>query len=173
MLSFMDAFSRYNQIMMAEEDKEKTAFITDSGTYCYKVRPFGLKNAGASYQRLVNKLFKEQIGRNVEAYVDDFLVKSKKMEDHIRDLCETFQVLWRYQMKLNPSKCMFGVHSGKFLGFMITSRGIEVNPDKIQAIINMTAPKTLHDIQRLNGRLTSLSRFLARGQRGHYHSSNC
>src|SRR5256886_3018603 len=78
MLSFMDAFSGYNQIMMAEEDREKTAFITDSGTYCYKVMPFGLKNAGATYQRLVNKLLKEQIGKNIEVCVDDMLVKSAK-----------------------------------------------------------------------------------------------
>uniref|UniRef100_A0A2N9J111 RNA-directed DNA polymerase n=1 Tax=Fagus sylvatica TaxID=28930 RepID=A0A2N9J111_FAGSY len=117
LLSFMDAFSGYNQIQMAEEDQEKTAFITSRGLFCYKVMPFGLKNAGATYQRLVNKMFHDQIGRNVEVYVDDMLVKSKKDDDHLADLKETFQALRRYSMKLNPAKCVFGVSSGKFLGF--------------------------------------------------------
>src|SRR3954465_6284395 len=89
LLSFMDTFFGYNQIMMAEEDKEKTVFITDSSTYYYRVMPFGLKNAEATYQRLVNKLFKHQIGKNVEVYVDDMLVKSTKEIDHVKDLVET------------------------------------------------------------------------------------
>src|SRR4051812_7877816 len=163
LLSFMDAFSGYNQIMMAEEDREKTAFITESGTYYYRVMPFGLKNAGATYQRLVNKTFKHQIGRNIEVYVDDMLVKSAKEVDHVKDLAETFEVLKKHDMKLNPQKCVFGVTAGKFLGFMVTNRGIEANPDKIQAILDMEEPKTLHDIQKLNGKITALSRFLAKG----------
>src|SRR3954465_2707464 len=163
LLSFMDAFSGYNQIMMAEEDKEKTAFITESGTYYYEVMPFGLKNAGATYQRLVNKVFKHQINRNLEVYVDDMLVKSKEKAEHVLDLHETFEVLKKNNMKLNPQKCVFGVASGKFLGFMVTSRGIEANPDKIQAILNMQEPRTLHDIQKLSGRLAALSRFLSKG----------
>jgi hypothetical protein len=101
LLSFMDAFSGYNQIQMAEEDQEKTAFITSRELFCYKVMPFGLKNARATYQRLVNKMFHDQIGRNVEVYVDDMLVKSKKDDDHLADLKETFQALRRYNMKLN------------------------------------------------------------------------
>jgi hypothetical protein len=100
LLSFMDAFFGYNQIQMTEGDQEKTAFITSRGLFCYKVMPFGLKNAGATYQRLVNKMFHDQIGRNVEVYVDDMLVKSKKDEDHLIDLKETFQTLRRYNMKL-------------------------------------------------------------------------
>uniref|UniRef100_A0A2N9GCW7 Uncharacterized protein n=1 Tax=Fagus sylvatica TaxID=28930 RepID=A0A2N9GCW7_FAGSY len=111
LLSFMDAFSGYNQIQMAEEDQEKTAFITSRGLFCYKAMPFGLKNAGATYQRLVNKMFHDQIGRNVEVYVDDMLVKSKKDDDHLADLKETFQTLRKYNMKLNPAKCVFGVFS--------------------------------------------------------------
>uniref|UniRef100_A0A2N9H7Q3 Uncharacterized protein n=1 Tax=Fagus sylvatica TaxID=28930 RepID=A0A2N9H7Q3_FAGSY len=111
-LAFMDAFSGYNQIQMAEEDQEKTAFITSRGLFCYKAMPFGLKNAGATYQRLVNKMFHDQIGRNVEVYVDDMLVKSKKDDDHLADLKETFQTLRKYNMKLNPAKCVFGVSSG-------------------------------------------------------------
>ena len=120
LLTFMDAFSGYNQIKMDEEDQEKTAFITSQGLYCYKVMPFGLKNAGATYQRLVNKMFNKQIGRNMEVYVDDMLVKSKEELAHLDDLKETFTSLKQYQMKLNPSKCVFRVASGKFLGFMVS-----------------------------------------------------
>ena len=120
LLTFMDAFSGYNQIKMVKEDQEKTAFITSQGLYCYKVMPFGLKNAGATYQRLVNKMFRKQIGRNMEVYVDDMLVKCKEELTHLDDLKETFAMLRQYQMKLNPSKCAFGVAWGKFLGFMVS-----------------------------------------------------
>ena len=120
LLTFMDAFSGYNQIKMAEEDQEKTAFITSQGLYCYKVMPFGLKNARATYQRLVNKMFNKQISRNMEVYVDDMLIKSKEELAHLDDLRETFATLKQYQMKLNPSKCVFGVALGKFLGFMVS-----------------------------------------------------
>ena len=146
LLTFMDAFSGYNQIKMAEEDQEKTAFIISQGLYCYKVMPFGLKNAGATYQRLVNKMFSKQIGRNMEVYVDDMLVKSREELTHLDDLKETFVTLRQYQMKLNPSKCVFGVASGKFLGFMVSQRGIEANPEKLQAIINMASPKTVKEV---------------------------
>uniref|UniRef100_A0A2N9G3C1 RNA-directed DNA polymerase n=1 Tax=Fagus sylvatica TaxID=28930 RepID=A0A2N9G3C1_FAGSY len=162
LLSFMDAFSGYNQIQMAEEDQEKTAFITSRGLFCYKVMPFGLKNAGATYQRLVNKMFHDQIGRNVEVYVDDMLVKSKKDDDHLADLKETFQALRRYSMKLNPAKCVFGVSSGKFLGFMVSQRGIEANPDKIKAILEMSPPKTVKEVQSLTGKAAALNRFVSR-----------
>ena len=120
LLTFMNAFSGYNQIKMAEEDQEKTAFITSQGLYCYKVMPFGLKNVGETYQRLVNRMFREQIGRNMEVYVDDMLVKSKEELTHLDHLKETFAMFRRYQMKLNPSKCTFGVALGKFLGFMVS-----------------------------------------------------
>lgn len=117
--------------MMEEEDKEKTTFITELGTYFYKVMPFGLKNAGAIYQGLVNKISKPQIGRNMEVYVDDILVKPIKEIDHIKDLQEAFAIqnqeafaiLKKYNMKLNPQKCVFGVIFGKSLGFMVTNRG--------------------------------------------------
>uniref|UniRef100_A0A2N9F6A1 Uncharacterized protein n=1 Tax=Fagus sylvatica TaxID=28930 RepID=A0A2N9F6A1_FAGSY len=142
LLTFMDAFSGYNQIVMDESDQEKTSFITSRGLFCYKVMPFGLKNAGATYQRLMNRMFHDQIGRNVEVYVDDMLVKSKEEDVHLDDLRETFQTLRKYQMKLNPSKCAFGVYSGKFLGFMVSQRGIEANPDKIKAILEMQPPKS-------------------------------
>ena len=146
LLIFMDAFSGYNQIKMAEEDQENTAFITSQGLYCYKVMPFGLKNVGATYQRLVNKMFSQQIGRNMEVYVDDMLVKSKEELTHLDDLKETFATLKKHQMRLNPSKCIFEIASGKFLGFMVSQRGIEANPEKVRAIIDMTSPKTVKDV---------------------------
>ena len=105
---------------MAEEDQKKTASITSQRLYCYKVMPFKLKNAGATYQRLVNKMFSKQIGRNMEVYVDDMLVKSREELAHLDDLKETFATLRQYHMKLNPRKCAFGVASGKFLGFMVS-----------------------------------------------------
>ena len=127
----MDVFSGYNQIKMDEANQEKTSFITSQDLFCYKVMPLGLKNAGATFQRLVNHMFRSQIGRNIEVYVDDMLVKSLDEEKHLHDLQETFETLKRYKMKLNPSKCAFGVSSGKFLGFMVSQRGIEANPNKI------------------------------------------
>ena len=124
---------------MARENQEKTVFITSQGLYCYKVMPFGLKNIGATYQRLVNKMFSKQIGRNMEMYVDDMLVKSKEELAYLDNLKETFTTLKQYQMKLNPSKCAFGVASGKFLGFMVFQKGIEANPEKVRAILDMTS----------------------------------
>jgi hypothetical protein len=158
----MDAFSGYNQIHMSELDEEKTSFITDRGLYCYNMMPFGLKNAGATYQRLVNRMFSDQIGRNVEVYVDDMLVKSRKAISHLADLEETFNTLRRYQMKLNPAKCAFGVSLGKFMGFMVSSRGIETNPEKIRAVLEMQAPRTTKQMQQLTGRIAALNRFISR-----------
>ena len=122
---------------MDEEDQEKTSFVTNQRLYCYKVMSFGLKNAGATYQRLVNRMFSHQSGRNVEVYVDDMLGKSKDEANHLGDLKETFSTLHKYNMKLNPAKCVFAVASGKFLGFMDSQRGIEENPDKVTAIIEI------------------------------------
>ena len=120
LLTCMDTFLGYNQIRIAEENQEKTSFITSQGLYYYKVMPFGLKNVGATYQRLVKKMFSKQIGRNMEVYVDDMLVKSREKLAHLDDLKETFTTLKQYRMKLNPAKCIFGVVSGKFLGFMVS-----------------------------------------------------
>ena len=111
--------------------------------------PFSLKNAGATYQRLVNHMFCPQIGQNVEVYVDDMLVKSLDKERHLDNIQETFDTLRQYNMKLNSSKCAFGVSSSKFLGFMVSHRGIEANPDKIQAILNMEPPRNIKEVQSL------------------------
>ncbi|KAI5351635.1 hypothetical protein L3X38_004526 [Prunus dulcis] len=162
LLSFMDAYSGYNQIFMHPEDQAHTSFITDRGLYCYKVMPFGLKNAGATYQRLVNHLFTPLIRNTMEVYVDDMLVKSRTADQHIPNLSAMFTILKQYKMRLNPTKCAFGVASGKFLGFMISQRGIEANPEKIQAILDMTIPKTVKDIQSLTGRVAALTRFISK-----------
>ena len=140
LFSFMDAFSGYNQIRIDKADQEKTSFVTSQCLFCYKVMPFDLKNAGATYQRLVNHMFRPQIWRNVEVYVDDMLVKSQDEGKHLDDLRETFDTLKQYNMRLNPSKCAFRVSSGKFLGFMVSHRGIEANLNKIQVILNMEPP---------------------------------
>ena len=149
LLSFMDASSRYNQILMDEEDQEKTSFGTNQGLYCYKVMPFELKNAGATCQRLVNRMSSHQIRRNVEVYVDNMLVKSKDEANHLDDLKETFSTLCKYNMKLNPAKCIFVVASGKFLGFMVSQQGIKANPDKVEAIIEVKSPKIVKEVQSL------------------------
>ena len=124
--------------------------------------PFDLKNAGATYQRLMNKMFAQQIGRNVQVYVDDVLVKSQREEDHLEDLRETFNTLRSYNIKLNPEKCAFGVTAGKFLGFMVSQRGIEANPDKIRAIMEMAPPRNVKEVQSLNGKIAALNRFVSR-----------
>ncbi|XP_057755615.1 uncharacterized protein LOC130974778 [Arachis stenosperma] len=159
-LSFMDAYSGYNQILMHSEDRSKTAFITEHGNFCYRVMPFGLKNAGATYQRLMDKVFRHQIGRNIEIYVDDMVAKTTSERSHCDDLKEIFEQIRSYNMRLNPEKCAFGIQGGKFLGFMLTSRGIEANPEKCKAILNMTSPKTIKEVQQLAGRIAALSRFL-------------
>ena len=151
LLSFMDTFSGYNQIRMDETDQEKTSFVTNQGLFCYKVMPSGLKNAGATYQRFVNYMFRPQIGQNVEVYVDDMLVESQDEKIHLDDRQETFDTLRQYNMKLNPNKCAFGVSSGKFLGFLVSHRGIEANPDKIQAILDMKPPQNVKEVQSLTG----------------------
>ena len=124
--------------------------------------PFRLKNAGAIYQRLVNKMFAQQIERNVEVYVDDMLVKSTRGLSHLDDLWETFDTLRLYDMKLNPSKYVFGVASGKFLGFMVSQRGVEANPDKVWAIMEMAFSKNIKKLQSLNRRVAALNRFVSR-----------
>ena len=162
LLSFMDAFSGYNQIIMDPSDQEKTSFVNGQGTYCYQVMPFGLKNAGATYQRLVNKMFQKHIGASMKVYIDDMLVKSVKAELHVAHLAQSFQVLKNYNMKLNPTKCAFGVSAGKFLGFIVNSRGIEANRDKIKVILDMQPPSNAKEIQHLTGRIVALSLFVSR-----------
>ncbi|KAL0366176.1 UNVERIFIED_CONTAM: Polyprotein P3 [Sesamum radiatum] len=151
LFSMMDAYQGYHQIFMAEEDSIKTSFITNQGIFCYNVMPFGLKNAGATYQRLVNMMFKNQIRSTMEVYVDDMLVKSKE-GDHLKELGQAFEIMRAYGMKSNPSKCIFGVRRGKFLGYMVSENGIEANSEKIQAILGLRSPRTLNEMQKLTGK---------------------
>nr|AAS79740.1 putative polyprotein [Oryza sativa Japonica Group] len=167
LLSFLDCYSGYHQIRLKESDCLKTSFITPIGAYCYVTMPFGLKNAGATYQRMIQRCFSTQIGRNVEAYVDDVVIKTKQKDDLISDLEETFASIRAFRMKLNPEKCTFGVPSGKLLGFMVSHRGIQANPEKVTAILNMKPPSTQKDVQKLTGCMAALSRFVSRlGERG-------
>jgi len=168
MLSFLDAFSGYNQIKMHPRDESKTVFMTETCSYCYKVMPFGLKNAGATYQRLMDKVLAPMIGWNVHAYVDDMVVTSQERGRHPHDLEELFATIAKYRVKLNPEKCIFGVEAGKILGFMLTERGIEGNPDKCAAIIAMRSPTSVKEVQQLTGRMAALSQFVsAGGEKGH------
>ena len=162
LLSFMDVFFGYNQISMDPDDQEKTSFVIRQGTYYYRVMPFGLKNAGATYQRLVNRMFQKQIGMTITVYIDDMLVKSTTSELHIAHLSEASQILRKYNMKLNPAKCAFGVLAKKFLGFIVNHLGIEANPDKIKAVLDMPPPSGIKEVQRLTGRIVALSRFVSR-----------
>ena len=128
-MSFLDAFQDYHQIPLALDDQEKTDFVTPIGNNHYRVMPFGLKNVGSTYQRMMTRMFKSLLGKNIEIYIDDMVVKSKVVSEHLGDLRVIFEILKSYKMRLNASKCSFGVGSGKFLGYMVTHKGIEVNPD--------------------------------------------
>ncbi|KAL0462199.1 UNVERIFIED_CONTAM: Retrovirus-related Pol polyprotein from transposon opus [Sesamum latifolium] len=124
--------------------------------------PIGLKNAEATYQRLVDKIFRPQLGRNMEVYMDDMLVKSMEACNHVDDLEETFAALQKYRLKFNPRKYVFGVSGGCFLGFVVTQQGIQANPAKIKAILDMGPPTNINEVQRLTGRITALSRFISK-----------
>ena len=139
----MDKFSGYNQIMMAVIDKIKKAFITEWGTYWYKVMLFGLKNAGATYQRATTALFHDMMHKEVEVYIDDMMVKSETREGHFEDLDKFLARLENYNLRLNLKKCIFGVTSGKLLGHIVSERGIEVDPNKIKAIQKMPVPSRI------------------------------
>ena len=167
LLSFLDCYSGYHLISLKEEDQIKTSFITPFGAYCYTTMSFGLKNARATYQRAIQMCLDQQIGCNIEAYIDDVVVKSKTTDYLIADLEETFANLKRYRWKLNPSKCIFGVPSGILLSYIVSARGIKPNPDNVSAITNIKRPTCIKDIQKLTGCMAVLSRFISRlGEKG-------
>ena len=161
-MSFLDAFQGYHQIPLALDDQEKTAFVTPIENYHYKVMPFGLKNAGFTYQRMMTRMFESQLGKNIEIYMDDMVVKSKVVSEHLGDLGDILEVLRKYKLRLNTSKCSFGVGSGKFLGYKVTHKGIEVNPNQIKAINNLQSPRNPKEVQKLTGMATALNRFISR-----------
>src|SRR5919201_364789 len=161
-LSFLDAYSGYHQIKMKESDQLATSFITPFGMYCYVTMPFGLRNAGATYQRCMLRVFEKHIGETVEAYVDDIVVKTRKVENLVEDLKLTFGCLRAKNIKLNPEKCVFGVPRGMLLGYIVSQRGIEANTEKVAAIMRMGPIRDLKGVQKVTGCLAALSRFIAR-----------
>ena len=146
LLSFLDAYSGYNQIPMYPRDQDKTSFITNRAIYCYTVMPFGLKNAGATYQRMMNRVFEGIISSVMEVYIDDMITKSMKREKHPADLAVVFSKIRAHNMRLNPEKCTFSVPAGAFLGYMLTERGIEANSDKCRAILDMRSPSSVKEV---------------------------
>ena len=124
--------------------------------------PFGLKNVGSTYQEMMTRMFEPQLGNNIEIYVDDMVVKSKVVSEHLGDLGDIFDVLRRHKLRLNASKCSFGVGSGKFLGYMVTHRVIEVNPNQIKAINDLKPPQNSKEVQKLTRMITALNRFISR-----------
>ncbi|KAL6190245.1 hypothetical protein ACLB2K_036643 [Fragaria x ananassa] len=163
MLSFMDDTAGYHQIPVAEADRHKTIFQCPAfiGAFEYMVMPFGLKNAGATYQRAMNLIFHDILGKILEVYIDDVVVKSNVKQDHIADLKKVFERMRTHGLRMNPAKCVFGVQAGDFLSFVIHQRGIEVPGDKAKAVINAPAPKTKKELQQLLGKINFLRRFIS------------
>ncbi|XP_035844030.1 uncharacterized protein LOC118490476 [Helianthus annuus] len=157
---FLDCYKGYHQVQMAVQDEDKTAFRTPTGLYCYTKMPFGLKNAGATYQRLMNETFSDAIGKYIEVYMDDLVIMSKEESAMLANIQKTFNTLRSVSIKLNPAKCSFGMEERKFLGFIVTKDGFKVNPEKVQAIERMPSPANVKDMQKLAGRLAALNRTL-------------
>ena len=160
-MSFLDAFQEYHQIPLALDNQENTAFVTPTRNYHYKVMPFGLKNAGSTYQRMMTKMFEPQLCKSIKVYIDDMVVKSKMVSEHVGDLKNIFEILRKYKLHLNASKCSFGVGLGKLLGYMVTHRGIEVNPDQIKAINSLQPPRNPKEVQKLTRMIAALNRFIS------------
>ena len=156
-MSFLDAFQGYHQIPLALEDQEKIAFVTPTGNYHYKVMSFSLKNAGSTYQRMMTRIFEPQLGKSIKIYVNDMVVKSKVVSEHLGDLDNTFNVLRKHKLHLNASKYSFDVGSGKFLGYMVTHKGIEVYLDQIKAINDLKPPRNAKEVQKLVGMIAALN----------------
>jgi hypothetical protein len=162
-ISFLDGNAGYNQIFMVEDDVSKTAFVCLGfiGLFERVVMTFGLKNAGATYQRAMNLILHELLVNTVEVYIDDIVVKSAEFSSHIADLCKAFDKMRRYGLKMNPRKCAFGVSAGKFLGFIIHEHGIEIDPDRIKSIRNVRPPTCKVEVQKFLGKINYLRRFIS------------
>jgi hypothetical protein len=161
LLSFLDCYSGYHQIPLKGEDQINTSFITLFGAFCYTTMPYRLKTRVQLASGIYNGVYNHSIGRNTEAYIDDVVVKTREDEVLISDLAETFDNLRKFKMKLNPEKFRFGVPLGKLLGYMVSHRGIDPNPEKVSAIMKMKPPNCLHDVWKLMGCMTTLSRFIS------------
>jgi hypothetical protein len=162
LLSFLDAYSGFHKIQMSRQDRKHTAFVTVDGLYCYVVMPYGLKNALPTFVRVMSKTFGDLIRDRVEVYVDDIVVKTKRGSTLVEDLTLVFDKLRATRTKLNSDKCVFGVSTGKLLGFLVSHWGIEANPEKIKAIETMRPPARIKDVQKLTGSLAALNRFISR-----------
>ena len=148
MYSPIDAFSSYNQIKIAPEDQEQTAFTCAWGTFCWNVMPFGLNNANATYQRVVNTIFHGMMHKTMEDYMDDTLVKSAKRNTHLQDLGPILDRMEKFSIRLNPKKCAFGITLGKLLGYVVSAKGIKVDLEKVKEIMDMPPP---HSISQMRG----------------------
>jgi hypothetical protein len=162
LLSFIDAYSGFHQIKMAEDDRKHTSFITVDGLYCYIVMPYGLLNALPIFARAMNITLGDLVREIVEVYVDNIVVKTRESNSLLENLAQVFDMLRATSTKLNPEKCVFGVSAGKLLGFLVSHRGIEANPDKARAIEAIRPPARLKDVQMFTGSLAALSRFISR-----------
>jgi hypothetical protein len=162
MLSLLDCFSGYHQVWMRREDKAKTGFKTPFSVFCFVRMPEGLRNTGSTFNRMMKLILGSQLGRNASAYVDDIVIMSEKERDHIADLTETFDNMRWNDLKLNPEKCIFGIRKGQLLGCMVSKRGIQANPQKIEALQRIQPSSNRKELQRLTGRIASLNRFISK-----------
>jgi hypothetical protein len=162
-ISFLDSNAGYNQIFMAEEDTSKMAFICPGfvGLFEWVVMTFDLKNAGAIYQKAMNLIFHDLLGVILEVYIDDIIIKSARLHDHLADLRLAPERMRRYGLKMNPLKCAFGVSAGKFLGFIIHEKGIEIDPKRIETMNSVEAPTCKKDLQKFLGKVNFLRRFIS------------
>jgi hypothetical protein len=167
LLCFLDAYSGYHQIKMKESNQLATSFITPFGMYCYVTMSFGLRNAGATYQRCMQHVYGDHIGRTVEAYIEDIVVKTREVDDLVNDLHMAFDCPRANRVKLNTEKCVFGMPRGMLLGYIVSQRGIEANPEKVAALERMGPIQDLKGVQKVLGCLVFLSRFISRlGKKG-------
>ena len=164
LLSFMDGFFGYNRILITVEDIPKTTFRCpiSIGTFEWLVMPFGLKNAGATYQRAMNAIFHDMLGHHMEVYIDDIVVKSRRTNDHVDHLRKSCVRMRHHQLKLNPLKCAFGVLAGNFVGFLVHQRGIEVDQNKAKAIASANAPQNKKELQKFLVQVNYLRRFISK-----------
>ena len=162
MFSFMDRFSEYNQIRMAPKAAEKNTFKTPIGNFYYIMMPFGLKNAGVTYEHTIMAIFHDMMHRELENYVDDIVMKSKRRKDHVKVLRKVFERCQTFKLRMNPLKCAFRVSFGKILGFLVHSRGIDVDPVKATTIATMEPPATVKELKSFLGKVSYIRRFIPR-----------
>ena len=160
MFSFIDGFNKYNQIQMTPKDAEKTTFRMPIGNFYYTLMPFRLKNVGATYQGTMTSIFHDMVHRELEEYVDDIMVKSRRREDHVKVLKKVFERCRLFKLRMNPLKCALGLFVGKFLGFLVHSKGIDVDQAKVVAIATMKPPAMVKELKNFLGKVSYIRRFI-------------